>query len=27
LGVGFMLVGFAMQSVQYWVSFLDVPVR
>jgi hypothetical protein len=26
-GIGLLLVGFALQSVQYWVSFLDVPVR
>ncbi len=26
-GIGFMLVGFALQSVQYWVAFLDIPVR
>jgi hypothetical protein len=26
-GVGLILVGFALQSVQYWVSLLDVAVR
>jgi hypothetical protein len=25
-GVGIILVGFALQSVQYWVAFLDVKV-
>jgi len=27
LGIGLILVGFALQSVQYWVAFLDVTVR
>jgi hypothetical protein len=27
LGVGLILIGFALQSVQYWVVFLDVSVR
>jgi hypothetical protein len=27
IGVGLILVGFALQSVQYWVALLDVPVR
>jgi hypothetical protein len=26
-GIGLMLIGFALQSVQYWVALLDVPVR
>jgi hypothetical protein len=26
-GVALILVGFALQSVQYWVAFLDVPLR
>lgn len=26
-GVALILVGFALQSVQYWVAFLDVPIR
>jgi hypothetical protein len=26
-GVGLILVGFGMQSVQYWVALLDVPVH
>jgi hypothetical protein len=26
-GIALMLVGFTLQSVQYWVAFLDVPVR
>lgn len=26
-GVGLILVGFALQSVQYWLAFLDVTVR
>jgi hypothetical protein len=26
-GVGLILIGFALQSVQYWVAFLDVSVR
>jgi hypothetical protein len=26
LGIGFMLAGFAMQSVQYWVAYFDVRV-
>ena len=25
-GVGLLLVGFAMQSIQYWVALLDVSV-
>ncbi len=25
-GVGLLLVGFAMQSIQYWVALLDVGV-
>jgi hypothetical protein len=27
LGVGFMLAGFALQSVQYWLAYFDVRVR
>lgn len=27
VGVALMLTGFALQSVQYWLAFLDVPVR
>jgi hypothetical protein len=26
LGVGLILTGFALQSVQYWVALLDVSV-
>ena len=26
-GVGLVLVGFALQSVQYWVALLDVTIR
>jgi hypothetical protein len=26
LGIGFMLAGFALQSVQYWVAYFDVRV-
>ncbi len=26
-GVGLILIGFALQSRQYWVAFLDVGVR
>lgn len=26
-GIGLILVGFSLQSVQYWVSLLDVSVR
>jgi hypothetical protein len=26
-GVGFILIGFALQSVQYWLSLLDVSIR
>ena len=26
-GIGCILVGFSLQSVQYWVSVLDVPVH
>ena len=26
-GVGLILVGFTLQSVQYWVAFLDVTVK
>jgi hypothetical protein len=26
-GIGLILVGFTLQSVQYWVSLLDVTVR
>ncbi|HKD09132.1 MAG TPA: hypothetical protein VKB79_24730 [Bryobacteraceae bacterium] len=26
-GIGLILVGFTLQSVQYWVALLDVPVR
>jgi hypothetical protein len=26
-GIGLLLIGFAIQSVQYWVTVLDVPVR
>jgi hypothetical protein len=26
-GVGLILIGFALQSVQYWLALLDVPVR
>jgi hypothetical protein len=27
LGVGLILIGFALQSIQYWVALLDVTVR
>jgi hypothetical protein len=27
LGVGFILIGFALQSVQYWLTLLDVSIR
>jgi hypothetical protein len=27
LGVGLILIGFALQSVQYWVALLDVSIR
>jgi hypothetical protein len=27
LGIGLMLIGFAMQSAQYWVTLADIPVR
>jgi hypothetical protein len=27
LGIGLMLAGFALQSVQYWVTLADIPVR
>jgi hypothetical protein len=26
-GVGLLLIGFALQSVQYWVALLDVGIR
>ncbi len=26
-GIGLILIGFALQSVQYWVALLDVSVR
>jgi hypothetical protein len=26
-GIGLILVGFSLQSVQYWIALLDVPVR
>jgi hypothetical protein len=26
-GVGLILIGFALQSLQYWVALLDVKVR
>ena len=26
-GVGLILIGFALQSVQYWLALLDVSVR
>ena len=26
-GVGLILVGFTLQSAQYWVALLDVPLR
>lgn len=26
-GIGLILVGFTLQSVQYWAAFLDVPIR
>jgi hypothetical protein len=27
LGVGLILIGFALQSVQYWLALLNVNVR
>lgn len=27
IGVGLILVGFVMQSVQYWLTLLDVEIR
>jgi hypothetical protein len=27
LGIGLILIGFSLQSVQYWVALLDIPVR
>ena len=27
LGVGLILVGFGLQSVQYWLTLLDVGIR
>jgi len=27
LGVVLILLGFCLQSVQYWINLLDVPVR
>jgi len=27
LGVGLILIGFALQSVQYWLALLDVSIR
>jgi hypothetical protein len=27
IGVGLILIGFALQSVQYWLNLFDVPVR
>jgi flagellar biosynthesis protein FliQ len=27
VGVGLILVGFALQSVQYWLTLLDVTIR
>ncbi len=27
LGVGLILTGFALQSIQYWLALLDVSVR
>jgi hypothetical protein len=27
VGVGMILMGFALQSVQYWLTLLDVTVR
>jgi hypothetical protein len=27
LGVGLILIGFALQSVQYWLALIDVSVR
>ena len=27
VGIGLILVGFTMQSVQYWVTLLDVTLR
>ncbi|HEY6306705.1 MAG TPA: hypothetical protein VI488_09650 [Candidatus Angelobacter sp.] len=26
-GVGLILIGFALQSIQYWVALLDVTIR
>lgn len=26
-GIGLILIGFSLQSVQYWVALLDVPIR
>jgi len=26
-GVGMILIGFALQSVQYWLALLDVSIR
>jgi len=26
-GIGLILIGFSLQSVQYWVALLDVTVR
>jgi hypothetical protein len=26
-GVGLILCGFTLQSVQYWINLLDIPVR
>ena len=26
-GVGLILIGFSLQSVQYWVALLDVTIR
>ncbi|MCU1293263.1 MAG: hypothetical protein JWP08_2113 [Bryobacterales bacterium] len=27
LGIGFILVGFTLQSVQFWLTLLDVTIR
>jgi hypothetical protein len=27
LGVGLILIGFALQSIQYWLALLDVGIR
>jgi hypothetical protein len=27
VGVGLILVGFSLQSVQYWITVLDIPVQ